>query len=88
MEACETAAITDVIVGGIERIEIFGGYARIVYWQWRYHRGMWVRATVDVAIVRPLSSFNPIEMPLEVLCPRVVRIPGPEVPVILPGALN
>jgi hypothetical protein len=60
-------------------IEIFGGYARVVYWHWRYHRGEWVKATLDVAIVRPIFSFT---SPFETWCDCVVRVPEPETPVM------
>jgi hypothetical protein len=79
MEPCDTPMLTDVIADGVERIEIFGGYARVVYWHWRYHRGEWVKATLDVAIVRPIFSFT---SPFETWCDRVVRVPEPETPVM------
>jgi hypothetical protein len=87
MESREETTITDVIVDGVERIEIFGDYGRIVYWQWRYHQGVWVKTTVDIAIIRPLSSFKPAETPLEAWCPNVVMVPGPETPGLI-GPLN
>jgi hypothetical protein len=84
MEICEPVAITDIIVDGVERVELFGAYARIVYWHWRYHRGEWVKATLDVAIVRPVSSFS---SPVETWGHHVVRVPGPELPVVI-GPVN
>jgi hypothetical protein len=75
MTSYEPAAITDVIADGIERIELFSDYARVVYWHWRYHQGSWVRTTLDVAIVRPLTSFTGGE--IESWCPNVVRVPAP-----------
>ena len=68
----ECPAVTDVIVEGVERMEILGEYGRLVYWHWRYRGGQWERAVVDVAIVRPMSSFAG---PIEAWCPRVVRVP-------------
>jgi hypothetical protein len=75
MEILEPVAITDVIADGVQRIEVFGDNARIVYWHWRYRQGEWVKETLDVAIVRPISSFT---SPFEQWCDCVVRVPGPE----------
>jgi hypothetical protein len=64
--------ITDVFAEGVERMEVLGDYARVVYWHWRFNDGAWIRSTVDVAIVRPVSSFT---WPVDAWCPRVVRVP-------------
>ena len=51
-------------------VELLGEYGRLVYWHGRYRGGQWERAIVDVAIVRPLSSFN---RPDRGVVPRVAR---------------
>jgi hypothetical protein len=76
-EICDTPTITDVIVQGVERVEILGDHARIVYWHWKFQGGKWVKTISDVAIVPPLSSFS---VPIERWCKCVVRVPGPDGP--------
>lgn len=55
----ELGPITDLFAENIDRIEVFGEHARIIFWRWRQFDGThWQRVALEWAIIRPLKSFQ------------------------------
>lgn len=73
----EQGPITDVFAEGIDRIEIIGENARLIYWRWRVAGEIWERVALDWALVRPIRSLHGLLEPRHGI--RVIRPPGAEV---------
>lgn len=70
----ELGPITDLFAEGVDRVEILGENARLVFWRWKVEAGEWQRVALEWAIVRPLHSLRP---PVEAWHNvRIIRPPG------------
>lgn len=67
----QETTINDLFAEDIERIEVMGEHARLVFWRWKFEGGKWVRVTLDWSVVLPLRGL-PLDSWPSV---RVVRPP-------------
>jgi len=78
----ELGPITDLFAENIDRIEVFGEHARIVFWRWRQvESSRWERIALEWAIIRPLRTFH---LPLE----RCTHIPIVRPPIFLTAGMH
>jgi hypothetical protein len=70
----EAVPITDLFAEGIDRVELLGEHARMIFWRWKLEGNVWQRHALDFAIVMPIGGLAvPIEEWRNI---RIVRPPG------------
>lgn len=53
----DAAGLQDIWVDGIARIEVMEAAARVIYFKWTLSGGIWRKAPIDFAMVRPVASL-------------------------------